>query len=422
MTSQALVMRSGSALVMLLASEALLRYARSRALDPLRVQRLAWGAWWITRPLLTLVVFLILGVPLQSDVVQHYVPQAQAALAGELVYRDFPSSYGPLFPYLAAGVITLGTSPLALVAAAIAFEAVAMRLWLDAQRSAGLEGRAQADGLLAYVCTPFVIWDVALEGHNTAWISAGLALCVWLGTAGRSLAAGLALALTAAAVKVLALVAAPALLLSTPRPLRFGLGLGLGLLLLHAPLTRLGADPTQPLVMQAASWTSGNLLFVLAAAFPELLAESRALLRVMLAQLVVLGVALDALGRAGRARTELPAIEAALCLACFFLLFISAKAYAHYAVIAWLPACFLLARGGLRARRRVLLYALGLLITIEPALWFHALDQRTLDEALHGAFSSWVLAAFFAVELALLAAYAGLLRAAWLGLVPSKTP
>jgi hypothetical protein len=417
--------RIASALAMLVVAEVLFRYARRRALTQASIERLAWGAWWVTRPGLALFVFLILELPVRTDVAQHYLPQAHAALAGGLVYRDFLSSYGPLFPYLAAAVIALGTSPLMLVAAAIAAEAIALRLWLRAAPPNTLEPSAQAAcsyGALAYLCTPFVVWDVALAGHNQAWLSAGVALCVWLGQRGRWLWAGLALALAAAAVKLLALVVAPALLAHAGRPARFALGLGLGLFALHAPFVWLGADVLQPLETQSAYWTSGNLPFVLAGVWPGVLAATTGERGVALLGAALFGLALAARRRAGAAQASSSALEASLCLGCTAFLLLSSKAYAHYAVITWLPACFVLARAGLGPLQRMLLYLLGLLATVEPALWFHALDQRTLPEALAGAFSIATVSVFVAVELALLAGYAWLLRAAWQGLVPSKPP
>jgi hypothetical protein len=413
-------MRIGSALAMLIASEVLLRYARARALPAAAVTRLAWLAWGLTRPILALFVFLILEVPLHSDAVTHYLPQARDVLTGELVYRDFRSSYGPLFAYLAAAVIALGTSPLAFVGAALGFEALAILLW---SRSTQARPEAAAEALLVYACTPSVIWDVALEAHNQAWLSAGLALAVFLGARGRWLAAGLALALTAASVKLLALVVAPVLLACAARPLRFAVGLALGLSLLHAPLAYFGADPLQPLTTQSGYWTSGNVPFVLALLWPGLLEPGAAPLRSCVLLFGLLASAIATRTRAGASRSAPSTIEAALCLGFYVFLLLSQKAYAHYAVMVWLPACLLLARDGLTWPRRALLYALGLLATVEPALWFHALDQSTLSHArATPAISPGILSLFVAVELALLAAYTGLLRAAWLGLVQSKAP
>src|SRR5690242_13250064 len=45
-------------------------------------------------------VFLVLGYAPHSDVGAHYWPQAKHALLGHVPYRDFASSYAPLFPYV----------------------------------------------------------------------------------------------------------------------------------------------------------------------------------------------------------------------------------------------------------------------------------------------------------------------------------
>ena len=47
---------------------------------------------------------------LGSDAHRHYVPQALRVLDGEIPYRDFRTSYGPLFPFLVAPGLLLEES------------------------------------------------------------------------------------------------------------------------------------------------------------------------------------------------------------------------------------------------------------------------------------------------------------------------
>ncbi|UCD75575.1 MAG: hypothetical protein JSV91_01405, partial [Phycisphaerales bacterium] len=74
---------------------------------------------------LFIAVYFVLGEDTQSDV-NAYFEQGTAVLDGQVVYRDFDSSYGPLFAYLAAGVLAIWTSAKALVATSIIIEIVSL--------------------------------------------------------------------------------------------------------------------------------------------------------------------------------------------------------------------------------------------------------------------------------------------------------
>jgi hypothetical protein len=424
MTRDELVLTAklGSALGLVGLHAALAAWARRRALSEAQVTRLAWACWWTTRPGLFVLAFIVLGMAPTSDVIEHYVPQGLAALRGELPYRDFDSSYGPLFPYVIAGVLRVIARPEAVVLLAVLFDGLAMRLWLRATESA-VPARARAEGLLLYACAPVVVWNTALVGQNQVWLSAGLAGGVWLLTRAAPLRAGLVFALGALAVKVLGLLLVPyAVLVSAPRArVVLSLAVVLGLAVVLVPFASAGAAVWQPLTEEAARATSGNVPFLLGLlGLDSTRAAARPALAIVVA-LSLLGASAFAARRVVHARGP-AAHHAALCVVMLVLMLASKKAYATYLVIFWLPMCLVLAQQGLSRAGLVAFGAVSVLATIEPALWFAWLHQASLPEALstlarggvsvRGTFSTTKVALFIACELGLLSGYAWLLRRA----------
>lgn len=398
------------------AHSVLWRRARDAGWPAARVERFAWGVWLLTRPGLCLLVFVVLGLPVTSDVARHYVPQGLAALDGQLVYRDFDSSYGPLFPYLAAGLLALARRPETLVLAAIACEALAMRLWLRAVPE--LSERTRADALLMYACSPIAVWATTLAGQNQSWLAVALALAFGALARGALLRSGLWLIGGAALVKALALAPLPYLAALALRRRRAAVAVAwvLGLAVLFGPFVWLGAPVWRPLWAESLRTTSGNLPYLLGAlglgpsAGPSIGAP-------------VVAAALSVL-LAARADHPRGSHHVVLCILMLTLLLVGKKAYTTYLVIFWVPMCLTLSAQGLTAGVVASFGALSVIATLEPALWFDWLGQAPLARALslapaRDAVYSAKLAVFVACELALVAGYVWLLQRALRALVPS---
>src|SRR2546428_2583767 len=77
--------------------------------------RLSVSALFLTRALLFTLIYLVLQYEVPSDVGGAYYSEAKAALHGGLVYRDFHSTYAPLFPYLAAIAVKIWDSAKSIV-------------------------------------------------------------------------------------------------------------------------------------------------------------------------------------------------------------------------------------------------------------------------------------------------------------------
>src|SRR2546429_355740 len=65
-----------------------------------------WISLAFVRVAVFVVLYLVMNLTPQSDNIGYY-SEAKAALAGGLIYRDFASSYGPLFTYMDAAVVYL---------------------------------------------------------------------------------------------------------------------------------------------------------------------------------------------------------------------------------------------------------------------------------------------------------------------------
>jgi hypothetical protein len=99
-----------------IAAVVLARSPRLQTMDARRFDRFALSGVTISRLAVFVGLYLVARQPVRSDVPLFYVPQGLAVLEGRVPYRDFDSSYAPLFPYVVAAVLAVWRSPLALVA------------------------------------------------------------------------------------------------------------------------------------------------------------------------------------------------------------------------------------------------------------------------------------------------------------------
>ncbi len=159
--------------------------------------RARWvGGWlnvpvcWIAARLLPWVaIYFIAGFLPHSDVARVFWPQARGVLAGGLPYRDFDSSFGPLFPGLIALPLLVWRDPRAIVLFLSVLEAVTVALTLGAARvPSGSAARARWLALYFLAPGPLLLAVVGGQEDFLLW-AAGLV--VWIAVvAGRSVAAG----------------------------------------------------------------------------------------------------------------------------------------------------------------------------------------------------------------------------------------
>lgn len=367
--------------------------------------------WLVSRLGLFVTAFVLFGLEVPSDVPSYYYPPGKMALEGKIAYRDFSSSYGPIFPYLAAVPVALWDSPKAIVLLSIVFEGAAILLWYGAARRT-LPVRESQLGLLLYLCNPVPILNVAVAGQNQVWLSCFLSAAFGLFLARRELSSGFLIGLSVASVKVLSLLFVPYWWLMSRAKVRFSGGLLLALALGFLPFWLAGADVLHPLKLEGTQVSSGNLPFVLSLiGFNPSQPFSGLLLNLLL--LVAIGALSLLLYKSSRqgdsARISLLGLTAILLV--FMLL--SKKSYTNYLNLLMLPLCCSAAV----VLRRKWLYE-GFLLwscvaALEPSLWHRWLAQARLDDALHQMLQRGVLdlklPMFLSVELLLLGGYGVLL-------------
>ena len=386
------------------------------ALSRRRFDRLLFLALVGSRTSAFVVVFFALGIPVQSDVVGHYVPQVVAVLHGAVPYRDFPSSYGPLFPYIGAGLFQLWASPRVFVAAAIMLECVALALWLKiARRSLGEDEARLAAALYVAGALPF--FNVAIVGQNQVWILTLLGASLLLTLANRNVAPGLLAAAAVLAVKALALLLLPALWLASKRKAIWLSAAVIPILAVAVALLAVGMDFRASLASELGSVTSGNLPFLLSGFG----AQVNPWWSPVWTGLLLAGLGgIWLVGQRQHSRDGRLVIYLYAAVLLTFLL-LSRKSYTSYAMVGYFPLCALAVARTPRKWALLGFGALGGLMALEPSVWFRWFAAEPSLAELAATAAPERLVAFVALDVAIVLGYLLLLYRA-LSLVLTSEP
>src|SRR5262245_31548334 len=251
------------------ASVLVARWRGLDALSPRAFTRASLAFALLTRTGLALALYAMLDLEVLGDVLGTYVPQGSAVLEGRVLYRDFSTSYGPAFPFLAAALLALWNDPVAFVAAAIALELASLALWIGAGRRL-LDERSVRLGTALYLTSPIPLLNVAMNGGNQIWVAPFLAGCAAL-LVRRDALAGAVLGCAVVAVKLLGGIFAPIAWLFARRRAGFALGFAAPLAVAYAAaLAWAGGRAFHGLLYEAGQITPGNLVFLLSALGIEL--------------------------------------------------------------------------------------------------------------------------------------------------------
>lgn len=331
------------------------------------------AATLLTRLTIFVLLYLVLGYEVPSDVPAAYYPEAKAALAGKLVYRDFFSTYAPLFPYICAIPVMLWNSTKSVVLFAILVEAIAIPLWL---RVLAVEFSEQVVRIAAilYTFSPLLISTVAMAGQNHVWISPFLAVAIWFLQKKRDTLGGVAFGLCLVSTKFLAIIFLPVTFLFASRKTRFLSGFAVIVGTLYGALFIKGADILAPLKFQRSvgQESSGNLpylasLFGVAATSP---------LYVVGGVLTVGAIcSLLWIERARISRRLL--ISTGITLLFALVMLFSKKSFTPYWASCFFPLCAFWAYN-VGKRLVALLGLLGwcVIATLEPTLYFRWIDGK----------------------------------------------
>ncbi len=304
---------------------------------------------------LYLVIFVGLRIPPRGDIPVFYRPEALAVLAGKLPYRDFPSSYAPLHPFLGAAVLRVWNSPLALVLFALLVEAAAFPLFLKIARCGFSEGRVRLAALL-YLASPISLQFVTIDGQDNVLIALLLAAAMLFLYRDRHGLSGASLALAIVLVKFLPLLFAPVLFMACRQRWRWLAGFGGVLAVGYLPFAALHLPLFYPLQAEGQARTASDLPFLLEAMLGLSLpgrAADAALLLVLLGILVAIGSAL----RGASAERRLTVTMAGCVAMTLTLLLLSKKSWPPYLMLVLFPICLTVVPAGSFDRWRLLAFA-----------------------------------------------------------------
>ena len=350
-----------------------------------------------------------------SDVPGYYMPAAHAVLAGEVPFRDFTLSYGPLFAYLGSALVFAWDSGKVFTLFAIALNAVAL-LWWHAAASARFDRTTARQCTVLYATSGHVLVQ-ALLGTNQAWVSAALGASALLLARDRSAASGLAQAVAAVSTKVLAHLFWPVLWICAPHRTRWAIAAALPTAAVYAAFVAIGAGPglLYPLRHEGELISPGNLPYLLDLA----LASAGPLEHIVFDIMTVSALALTIVWLYIRAR-KLPAQDrqtlllTGLALTGLIFMLFSKKSFTGYVIFVMYPIVFVLVRGLTNLPARVsFLLGFNALLVVEPSLWFHL-------EGFHSSLHTWfatvggpAVTGFVLLDVALIACYVYL---AWLSI------
>lgn len=399
----------------------LCRWPATFAIPDRTFSRLAWAGLAASRMAVWLMLYVVLGQTVQSDVPIAYVPQGLAVLAGGVVYLDFPSSYGPLFPYVIALTLSVWHSAQAIVLLTIAVECLALPIWMAAARRSVPE-RAVRVATVLYVTSALAIVMNPIGGSNQVWIMLCVGLAWWLTLCARDGWSGLTMAAGVLAVKALAGLFVPAIWLAARRRGAWTLAFVAPLAILYGALVIAGADVLLSLRWEASLTTSGNLPFLLrSAGMPG--DGVWATLPTVVLVLVLSALCL----MAWRHQLARDASRVAPLMTMLLLVFLvmSRKSYPNYLALGLFPLYLTFAARPATLARVALICGFMTIAAIEPSLyfrWFGAAESLWIP----GGHAPMALATFLGVETLLVAGYIWIgleaRRLAFDGRVPPSAP
>lgn len=314
------------------------------------------------------VIYLLLGVKAQSDVIAYFWPQAISAANGEIIYRDFVSHYSPLFPYILSLALRLWWDPRAIIILMIIIESVT--LWLTYSFCHRYLTQEQSRyAALLYLALPMPFVMTVLGGQEDVWLwTAGL-LVTWLLVNDKPFWAGLVGGLGFLSTKALFALPLIFYIFAVKKPLRYITGItliGAISVLILWPLV--GNKIFMPL-NESTSLSPPNIWFLINA-----LNKGRISAHIQWLSLLSMGIVtlitIVYLKLHLNKDTPLSSIYLSAWTILFCsLMFISPKSLGNYLAIFCMPLVFLLVIVQDRLSFTLLLI-LNFLASVQPSLWY----------------------------------------------------
>ena len=349
-------------------------------------------------------IYVIQRQPVPHDVPEYYCPEAMHVLAGMIPYRDFMTSYAPLFDYVGAALLSVWRDPRVFVVVAMALDLLSLPLWLAVGRRLFSENVVRTATVL-YLTNVKVLLCIG-TGQNQIWIAFLLAASLWLQMRGRPFWSGMMLGLGLSAVKLLVLILTPPVWLAGRRRIAWMIGFAALPLAVYLGFIAKGADVFRPIKFEAKLVTCGNLPFL------ATLSGCDAAGAVGVAGVVTL-LALWAVfyGVAWKRGLDLdtPRVIHLLTLVLISFMLLSKKAYTGYLVLGMFCLCLTVADRPFGWREMLIYCLFNVVAVMEPTLWERWLplqDLRLFWQPLHAGHPGYArLALFTLVECALIGCY-----------------
>lgn len=370
---------------------------------------------------LYVLVYVVLGFEAQSDALVYY-NWSRLTLAGHIPGESetLPLHYGPIFLYLTAFPLLLINSSKTIVVLMIAFELISVPAWLAVARAAFSEIVARR-AMLLYVASPFALLTSVIGANNDVIVSMLAAAAMWLFLSGRQLWSGFVLGLGVVCSKLLVAAALPVLLLKARQPLVWCSAFAVLPALVYGAWVLMGIDPIGGIRFHTQHHSSGNLPFLIGLLGTDLIKQPGRLVANVIGAVLIGGILMLGLRR----RSHLSAEDMCALFGALFAAFMvtSAKAFAHYWIIALVPVLCILAADGDK-RWPIAWYAIFSFTTsVESTLWFRLLDNKELSAIVkdaHGGMAGlWI---FLPIEMLLIASYCAVLIYCCRRLIRTSSP
>ncbi len=363
----------------------------------------------VSRFLVSIAAFFVLHQKPWADLVTFYVPQAHAVMQGLVPYRDFPSSYAPLNPYIDALLLRLHDSPLSILVFQIVCDIASVPFWIRFLRRCVNEATVRKAALL-YLVQPLVIWEICLDGKNQGLISLLLAIS-FCAVARKEIVSGVSLSLTWILVKILPLMFVPTLFMGSRKRMRWLLSVAVPSVMVYGAFIMANADVTAAVRKESSLATPQNLPYLFGALtghdLPGSLLGLLSLVVVVSAPVVTIRVQLRM--EDDRPRLWTMALSAELILLAVMLM--NRKSDTSYLGMCFFLLCAFASFDADRGRRAMSgLYALLSLLALPiTSFWYWPLNREsaTLLHALwlSGSRNAWIM---MVMQVLLAASYLGL--------------
>lgn len=353
--------------------------------------------------------FFILHQKPWADLIFGYVPEAHAVMHGLFPYRDFPSSYAPLNPYLDALLLSVRDSPLSILVFQMVCDILSVPFWIRFLRRFMGEMTVRKAALL-YLLQPLVAWEICLDGKNHGFIALLLGISFWA-VGRREVVAGLSLSFSWILVKFLPLMFVPTLFVAARKRVTWLVSMALPTLLVYGGFILAGADVTAGARREANFVTPQNLPYLIGALtghnLPAIVLIL--LLLVVVSAVVVVTIRAQLQARDESARLWMTAVGAQLILLTFLTL--NKKSDTSYLAMCFFLLCAFAAFDADRGKRATgALYAVLSWISLPIASFWYWPLNREAAPALHvlllsGSVKAWLM---MAMQVLLVGSYIGL--------------